>query len=77
MKDTIDLGGVSREFGRYALEVQSDGDAERPYPYRITMRRTLPTGHQETLTCDIGPQTMQELILTLTKAYMGHGEGSQ
>lgn len=76
MRTEIDLGGVSHQIGRYALSVDAM-DPEIPYNYALTMVRRLPSGDTEELTCRIGPQTMKELILSLTDVYAGRQEESQ
>lgn len=73
MRTKIDLGGVSPQFGRYSITVDAS-QLERPYPYELTMTRQLPSGDTEELTCWLGPQTMQELILGLTDALKGVSE---
>lgn len=76
MIDTIvPLGGVSRTLpARYSIDLSME-DSTKPYPLTLSMVATTPAG-DESLSCQIGRQTLEELIKALTEV-RDRMEGSQ
>jgi hypothetical protein len=66
----VPLGSISHTaLGRYNMTIEVP-DPSLPYPVRLTMDRCDGQGLiEETMTCQIGTQTLSKLIKALEEAY--------